>query len=81
MGKPDEPYCTSLCGRVADAAEALIQLNDGRIAEAVSLINEVRNRAKQSTAMISDYPARYNVNFNVQPYNGTYSQEESFEDA
>ena len=58
-------------------AEALIQLNDGRIAEAVSLINEIRNRAKQSTALISDYPAKYNVNFNVQPYNGTYSQEEA----
>lgn len=58
-------------------AEALIQLNDGRIVEAVNLINEIRNRAKQSTAMISDYPAKYDVNFNVQPYSGTYSQEEA----
>lgn len=58
-------------------AEALIQLNDGRIDEAVSLINEVRNRAKQSTAMISNYPADYHVMFNVQPYSGAYSQEEA----
>ncbi len=28
-------------------AEALIQLNDGRISEAISLINELRNRASQ----------------------------------
>ncbi len=58
-------------------AEALIQLNDGRISEAVDLINEVRNRAKQSTSMISDYPAEYGVTFNVQPYDGVYSQEEA----
>ena len=49
-------------------AEALIQLNDGRIAEAISLINEVRNRAKQSTAMIADYEMEYGVRFNIQPY-------------
>ena len=55
-------------------AEALIQLNDGRIAEAISLINEVRNRAKQSTAMIADYEMEYGVRFNIQPYTGSYSQ-------
>ena len=58
-------------------AEALIQLNDGRIAEAVSLINEVRNRAKQSTGMISDYPAKYGCTFNIQPYTGTYGKDEA----
>lgn len=60
-------------------AEALIQLNDGRIGEAVSLINEVRNRAAQSTAMIADYPSEYGVRFNVKPYTGTYSQAEALE--
>ena len=58
-------------------AEALIQLNDGRIQEAIDLINEVRNRARQSTAMISNYPADYNVTFNVRPYSGSYTQEEA----
>ena len=60
-------------------AEALIQLNDGRIQEAIDLINEVRNRARQSTAMISNYPADYNVTFNVRPYTGSYSQQEALE--
>lgn len=58
-------------------AEALIQLNDGRIDQAMQLINEVRNRARQSTSMISDYPAKYNVTFNVRPYEGSFSQEEA----
>lgn len=58
-------------------AEALIQLNDGRIDEAIDLINSLRTRAKQSTAMISDYPSKYGVRFNVEPYSGTYSQEEA----
>ena len=58
-------------------AEALIQLNDGRIDEAISLINELRNRASQSTTMISDYESLYNVTFYVKPYTGGYSQEEA----
>lgn len=58
-------------------AEALIQLNDGRIDEAIGLINSLRTRAKQSTAMISGYPSKYGVRFNVEPYSGTYSQEEA----
>ena len=58
-------------------AEALIQLNDGRIQEAIDLINEVRNRARQSTTMISNYPADYNVTFNVRPYSGSYTQAEA----
>ena len=59
-------------------AEALIQLNDGRIEEAVSLINEVRNRAGQSvtasTSVIKNYAEDYGVKIKVEPYNGTYSQ-------
>ena len=58
-------------------AEALIQLNDGRIDQAIQLINEVRNRARQSTSMISDYPAKYHVTFNVRPYEGSFTQEEA----
>lgn len=58
-------------------AEALIQLNDGRVDEAISLINQVRTRAKQSTAMISDYEMEYGVHFNIQPYTGTYTQQDA----
>lgn len=58
-------------------AEALIQLNDGRIDEAIGLINRLRTRAKQSTAMISDYPSAYGVRFNVEPYSGTYSRDDA----
>ena len=60
-------------------AEALIQLNDGRIDEAVSLINEIRTRAKQSTSMIATYPSAYGVTFNISTYKGSYSQEEALE--
>ena len=58
-------------------AEALIQLNDGRIDEAIDLINRIRNRAKQSTAMISNYEMDYGIHINIQPYNGTYTQAEA----
>ncbi|MDO4163470.1 MAG: RagB/SusD family nutrient uptake outer membrane protein [Bacteroides sp.] len=60
-------------------AEALIQLNDGRIDEAVDLINEIRTRAKQSTSMISNYESDYGVHFNVETYDGSYTQEEALE--
>lgn len=58
-------------------AEALIQLNDGRIAEAVGIINEIRSRAKRSLGSISDYETEYGVRFNVQPYEGDRSQAEA----
>lgn len=58
-------------------AEALIQLNNGGLDEAVSLINTVRSRAAQSTSMISSYPADYGVTFNVRTYSGSYTQEEA----
>ena len=52
-------------------AEALIQLNDGRIEEAVSLINEVRSRAGQSvtasTSVIKNYAEDYGVKIKVEP--------------
>lgn len=58
-------------------AEALIQLNDGRIQEAVDLINAIRNRARNSTSVISDYEKAYGVHFNVRPYTGSYSSAEA----
>lgn len=58
-------------------AEALIQLNDGRIQEAMDLINKVRTRAKTSISMIANYPSDYGVKFAVQPYSGTFTQEEA----
>lgn len=58
-------------------AEALIQLNDGRIDEAISLINRLRTRADQSKTMIANYPSDYGVSFSVEPYTGTYTQEEA----
>ncbi|EJX10452.1 SusD family protein [gut metagenome] len=60
-------------------AEALVQLNDGRLGEAVNLVNELRNRARKSTRMIADYEAEYGVHFNVQPYNGSYTQSQVLE--
>lgn len=58
-------------------AEALAQLNDGRLDKAVALVNKVRNRARQSTQMIADYEEEYGVHFNVQPYDGSYTQEQT----
>ncbi len=62
-----------------DRAEALVQLNDGRIPEAIKLVNTLRARAKQSTGVISDYESKYGVKFNVGQYEGTYSQPEALE--
>jgi len=55
-------------------AEALIQLNDGRIDESMKLINDIRLRAKRSLSKISNYPADYGAKFNIQPYSGTPDQ-------
>lgn len=54
-------------------AEALVQLNQG-IPEAIQIVNSLRNRARQSTGMISDYEQLYGVRINIRPYNGSYSQ-------
>lgn len=54
-------------------AEALVQLNRN-IPEAIEIVNSLRNRARQSTASISDYERQYGVRLNIRPYNGTYSQ-------
>ena len=57
-----------------ERAEALVQLNDGRIAEAIAIVNRLRTRAKQSLSVISDYENRYGVRMNVSTYTGTYNQ-------
>lgn len=57
-----------------ERAEALVQLNDGRIAEAIAIVNRLRTRAKQSLSVISDYENRYGVRMNVSTYAGTYDQ-------
>ena len=62
-----------------ERAEALVQLNDGRINEAINIINQIRNRAKQSTGAISNYQSDYGVRMNVMPYTGTYSQVEALD--
>lgn len=60
-----------------ERAEALVQLNDGRIAEAVDLVNRVRARAKQSIGSIADYESTYGVRLNIRNYSGTYGQAEA----
>ena len=57
-------------------AEALIQLGSN-MNEAMELINRVRNRAKTSLGMISDYERLYGVHISVEPYLGGYSQDEA----
>lgn len=59
-------------------AEAMIQLNQGGVSQAIDLINQVRNRAKGSMGMISDYEHTYGVHISVEPYNGSYSKDEAF---
>jgi len=60
-----------------ERAEALVQLNDGRISEAISLVNKLRQRAKQSTSVISNYESDYGVKLNIGQYTGTYTQAEA----
>ncbi len=60
-----------------ERAEALVQLNDGRIGEAIDIVNQIRNRAKQSTGVIANYETDYGVRMNIAPYTGSYSQEEA----
>ncbi len=50
-------------------AEAQAQLGNG--AEAIALVNQLRNRAAQSTAMLSGYDVRYGAKMRVKPYSDT----------
>lgn len=56
-------------------AEALVQLNRN-LGEALDIVNSLRNRARQSTASITDYERNYGVRINVRPYAGSYSRDE-----
>ena len=56
-------------------AEALAQL--GQSAEAITLVNKIRERAAQSTQMIADYQSRYGVHPYCKPYTGTYSKDQT----
>ncbi len=58
-----------------ERAEAYAQL--GESDNAVSLVNDIRKRAKQSTGMIANYPSDYGVKFNISTYDGTYSKDEA----
>ena len=60
-----------------ERAEALVQLNDGRINEAISLVNRLRARAKQSMSVIGDYESKYGVKMNVGTYTGSYDQNQA----
>lgn len=57
-------------------AEALVQLKQN-IPEAISIVNTLRARARQSIGMIANYEILYGVRMNVRPYNGSYSADEA----
>ena len=58
-------------------AEALAQL--GKTAEAISLVNQVRNRAlaMTSNSVVANYPNKYGVHYAIGMYKGSYSKEET----
>lgn len=59
-------------------AEALVLLNQD-IPGAIDIVNRLRNRARQSTSVISDYQQLYGVRMNVRPYTGAYSQAQALD--
>jgi hypothetical protein len=60
-------------------AEAQAQL--GNSAEAVTLVNQVRERAKAMAAnsVVSNYPNKYGVHFAINSYKGTYDKDAAME--
>ena len=60
-----------------ERAEAYAQL--GQSAEAITLINQIRDRARLSGSegIIAGYPHTYGVRMNVGDYTGSYSQDET----
>ncbi len=58
-------------------AEAQAQL--GNTSEAITLVNQVRDRAigMAKTSIVSTYPVKYGVHYAVNKYNGTYSKDET----
>ena len=57
-----------------ERAEALAQLGGNHLQEALALVNQLRRRAKQSTAAIANYESQYGVRLNVGQYTGNYDQ-------
>lgn len=58
-------------------AEALVQLGEGGDAEAMQLVNRLRQRAAESMDIIANYPACYNCRIKIAPYTTVYSGEEA----
>ncbi len=58
-------------------AEALAQL--GQTAEAIALVNTVRERAANMAvnSVVSNYPNKYGVHYAVGKYNGSYSKDQT----
>jgi hypothetical protein len=58
-------------------AEALAQ--QGKTAEAIQLVNQVRERAAgmMTNSIVAGYPNKYGVHYAVGKYNGTYSKDET----
>ena len=58
-------------------AEAEAQL--GQTADAIALVNQVRNRANGmiTNSIVSNYPNKYGVHYAVGKYNGSYSKDEA----
>ena len=58
-------------------AEAQAQL--GQTAEAIALVNQIRNRANgmMTNSIVSNYPNKYGVHYAVGKYNGSYSKEDA----
>ena len=65
--------------RYADVLEALAQQN--KPAEAIALVNQVRERAKAMAAnsVVSNYPNKYGVHFAINSYKGTYDKDAAME--
>ena len=76
-GTPENRIVFRYADVLLERAEALVQLNDGRINEAISLVNQLRTRAKQSLGVISDYENTYGVKMNISTYKGSYDQAEA----
>ena len=73
-GTPENRIVFRYADVLLERAEALVQLNDGRIDEAISLVNKLRTRAKQSMSVISNYETDYGVRMNIATYKGSYDQ-------
>lgn len=58
-------------------AEALVQLDDGRVSEAIDIVNRLRNRAKESVAIIAGWDGKYGVKVNIKPYSGSFGKDEA----